>query len=173
MRVVTKLAVLDERVGYIDAKAVDASLKPELKSLLEFCSQSGVAPVEVGLFGQEQMAVVLAACFVQRPSWASEVCDPVVGRPAVGCWVTPQVVVAVGTGRIFNCGAEPPVLVAGVVRNDVEHNSQPEFMCAINQLLHCYQVAEDGFDVDIVCDVVAVICHGRWVARRDPDDVDA
>ena len=173
MGVVTKLAVFDERVSDVDTEAVDASLKPELKSLLELGTQSGVTPIEVGLFRQEQMAVVLSACFIEGPGWASEVCDPVVGRSAVGCWVTPQVVVAVGTGRVLNCSSEPPVLVAGVVRNDVEHNSQTEFVRAINQPLHCHQVAEDGLDVDIVGNVVAVICHGRRVARRDPDDVDA
>ena len=66
------------------------------------------------------MVVVLARRRVERPRAAAEDAQPVVGRPAVGRRVAPDVPVAL---RVVARGArldEPRVLVGGVVRHEVE-----------------------------------------------------
>src|SRR3954464_15495656 len=91
--VVAQLAVLDDAVGDIDAKARDAAIHPEARDVVEGLANVLVPPVEVGLVGREVVQVPQAAGLVARPCRAPEVAHPVVGRTAVAAFA-PHVEVA-------------------------------------------------------------------------------
>ena len=89
LRVVAKLAVLNQSMGDIDAKAVGCLARARTRDLFELFSYSGLRQLRSGCSGRNRWQVILPACFVERPCRSSEVRDPVVGRPAVGCRITP------------------------------------------------------------------------------------
>lgn len=79
----------DQGVGHVHAEAVHAAIEPEAQGLLEFCVDSGVVPVEVGLRGIEQVQEPLTGITIglgdAGPRWATKVRLPVVRRQsAVG-----------------------------------------------------------------------------------------
>ena len=57
--------------------------------------QPGRAPVEFGLFLEELVEIILPGRRIERPGGAAEEALPVVGRPAIGRGVPPDVPVAV------------------------------------------------------------------------------
>ena len=63
---VGQLGVLEQAGGDVDAEAVDAPVQPEAQHLLEVVADRGVAPVQVGLLGREQVQVPLAGA--RRPA---------------------------------------------------------------------------------------------------------
>ena len=132
-----------------------------------------VAPVEVRLLLQEGVVVVLAGRLVPLPGRAAEIAEPVVGRPAVGRRIAPDVPVAF---RIVARGAaldEPGMLVGRVVGHEVEHQLEPARVRCREQRVEIGERAEQRIDVAVVGDVVAEIGHRRGIDRRDPDRVDA
>ena len=88
--------VLHRKVAGIETEAVHPPAQPEAERVEHRRPGLVVAPVDVGLFGQEGMEVVLAGVLVEGPGRAAEDRDPVVGRRAVGCRVLPHVPVALG-----------------------------------------------------------------------------
>ena len=124
-RVVAQLAVLDDRVAHVDAEPGDAAVEPEAQDVVERVAHLLVPPVEVGLRRQEVVQVVLAASrssnvhagagpkmltqlFGGEPSGFGSAhtyqsrCARVARRPRVD---------------------EPRVLVARVVRHEVEEHA--------------------------------------------------
>ena len=95
-QVVAELVVLDEQPENVHAEAVDALVEPELHGAVHGAADFGVAPVEVGLLGQEGVVEGLARGPVVGPGGAAEIRLPVVGRRAVRAGVAPQVPVALG-----------------------------------------------------------------------------
>ena len=67
--------------------------------------------------------------------------------------------------------AEPRVLVAGVVHDQVHHHRDAPVVGAGDQLVHLLQRPEQRLDVLVVADVVAVVDQRRAVDRTQPDDV--
>ena len=65
------------------------------------------------------------------------------------------------------------MLVAGVVRHQVDDDAQVMVVRVRQQAVEGGQVAEDGFDLDVVGDVVAVVVHRRGIERREPQRIDA
>ncbi len=165
--------VLDQSTGHVDSEATDPAVQPEAQDPVELLDHGRVAPVEVGLFRQEQVHVVLAGGLVEGPGRAAEVADPVVGRAAVGARSGPDVVVAVvavGTGEGV---AEPGVGVAGMIGHQVDEDPQAPLAGGGDQGVEVVEGAEAGIDIAVVGDVVAPVGHGRRVERSDPDEVDA
>src|SRR5205807_8401011 len=73
--------VLGQAVHDIDAEAVDAAIEPEAGRVVHGGDHVRVAPVEVGLLGQEQVQVPLAGGVVPGPGVTAEGGLPVVRRP--------------------------------------------------------------------------------------------
>ncbi len=125
--VVGQLWVLDQSMGDVDAKAIDTAPAPGAEDVTELLAHCGIVPIEIGLLGQEQVAVVLTtAARVERPRRTTEVADPVVRWTAVRGWRAKDVVVAVGTGDITDSGPEPRMLDRRVVGDDVDEHLQIE-----------------------------------------------
>ena len=78
--VVSKRAILHERVCDVDPEPRDAPVEPEPHDVVEGVVDLGVPPVEVRLFGEEVVEEVLARGIVPRPGRAAERRSPVVGR---------------------------------------------------------------------------------------------
>ena len=79
---VAQRRLLEEAVGHVDPEAVDAAVEPEAQHVLEHRRDLGVAPVEVGLAGVEEVEVPLAVLDL-GPRGAAEDGLPVVGGRAV------------------------------------------------------------------------------------------
>ena len=172
LRVGAQSVVFDQGASHVDPEAVDPSFQPETEDPVEFVDHRWVAPVEVGLFGEEQVHVVLARSLVQSPGWATEIGDPVVRRAAVGVRIGPHVVVAVIAVRASEGILKPGVRITGVVGYQVHQNPQSSPVGVDDQVVEVGKGAEAGVDVAVVGDVVAPVGHGRRVERGDPDEVD-
>jgi hypothetical protein len=152
---------------HVDTKAVDAALEPEAQHAEHRLHHFGVAPVEVGLLGEEGVVVVLAGLRVERPRAAAEV-----GKPVVRL-IAPEVPVAlrvVARGARF---AKPRVLVGGVVGHEVEDQLEPARVRRLDQAIEVGERAEHRVDAGVIGDVVAEVLHRRRIDRREPQRVDA
>ena len=122
-RVVAQLLVLDHHVAHVDPEPRHAAVPPEAHDVVELAPHLLVPPVQVGLGRLEVVQEVLAAGLVELPGRAAEDADPVVGQPAVGLGVGPDVVVAVGRVPPAQRVDEPGVLIAGVVGHQVHQDA--------------------------------------------------
>ena len=134
----------------------------------------GVAPVEVGLLGEERVAG-------STGRWPRPTPRPRRRRSPASCWagapsgrgVAPDVPVALGVVARGARLQEPRVLVGGVVRDEVEDHPQAARVRGRDQRVEVGERAEQRVDVAVVGDVVAEVGHRRGVDRREPDGVDA
>ena len=78
-----------------------------------------------------------------------------------------------GVIRVGDRVPEPLVLVRRVVRDDVDRHPDPELVRVGDERVEVVERAELRVDVDVVGDVVAVVCLRRGVERRQPERVDA
>src|SRR5690606_22972300 len=91
MRIVVEGRVLADAMHRVDAESVHAAVEPEIEYAVHRTDHFGMTPVQVRLFRQKKMQVVLPGALVQRPRTArAEGGDPVVGA------VAPDVPVAFG-----------------------------------------------------------------------------
>ena len=95
-RVVPELGVLDDDVGDVNAEPRHTPVGPEAEDVVERAAHLLVPPIEVWLFLQMVVEVVLARRLVQSPARSPEAADPVVRQLAVVLAVRPDVPVAVG-----------------------------------------------------------------------------
>ena len=172
-RVVAEGVVFDEVPEDVDAEAVDAAVEPEAEDVEHGLLDFGVAPVEVGLGGEEGVVVVLAGGVVELPGAAAEVAEPVVGRAAVGGGVAPDVPVALGVVARRSRFDEPGVLVGGVVGDEVEEHLQAAAVGFVDEAVEVGEGAEERVDVGVVGDVVAEVGHRGGEDGGEPDGVDA
>gem|GEM_PF-4319473 len=160
-------------MSHVDPEAVDSTVEPESEDVIEFLNDVRVAPVQVGLLGKEQMQVVLPARFVECPGLAAEVANPVVRQRAVFGRIDPYVVVAVLAIRIYERRLKPLVLVARMIRHDVDQHLDTESMCLLDDRIKVIKRSIGWIDRFVVGDVVTPVAHWRQVERCDPQDVDA
>src|SRR2546429_9948218 len=105
---------------YIHPKAVNAALQPEAQNVQHFLGDFGIAPVEVGLFGQEGMVVVLLRMRVVFPSASTKARQPVVRRPAAGARAAPDIPVALGVVARRPRLNKPGMLVGTVIGDKIQ-----------------------------------------------------
>src|SRR5690606_24128251 len=116
----------DHAVRDVDPEAVDAQVQPEPQDVEELLAYLRVLPVEVGLFGREQVEVPLPVG-EPGPGGAAEDRLPVVGRQFAVRAPAPAEDVAFTLGAARPGGdrvAEPRVPVGGVVGHDVHDHPQ-------------------------------------------------
>src|SRR5439155_19772426 len=102
---------------YIHPKAVDAALQPEAQNVQHLFDDFGIAPVEVGLFAQEGMVVVLLRMRVVFPSASTKARQPVVRRLAARARGAPDIPVAFWV-LARRPGLNKPGLQVGTVTGD-------------------------------------------------------
>ncbi len=167
---VAQRLLLEEAVRHVDAEPVDPAVEPEAQDVLEHRRHLGVAPVEVGLAGVEEVEVPLAVLDL-GPRRTAEDRAPVVGG-TVGA-VAEEVAGALRAARPGRQRRlEPLVLVGGVVGHQVDDDAQVQLVGPGHQGVGVGQRAEQRVDVAVVGDVVAVVVLRRGVERRDPQRVD-
>ena len=136
-----------------------------------------VGPVEVGLLSCEQVEVVPASVLAaageglhRLPGRSAEQRAPVIRGAVVA--VAEDVAVALGRPRPrLQGGAEPGVLVGGVVGDQVDDDADACLVEVGDEGVEVLQGTVLGGQVEVVGDVVAGIHLGRGVEGREPHGV--
>ncbi len=148
----------------VDSKPVDAAIEPETQDIHHRHAQVRVAPIEIGLLFQERVQIILARGFVPLPGRTPEIADPIVGGPAIGGCIAPDIPVALGVVARRAARPEPGMLVGTVVGHVIEHHLEPKAVRGGQQAIERGEIAEHGVDAAIVGDVIAEVGHRR---RKD------
>ena len=133
---------------------------------------SGLRQLRSGCSGEVGVVIELPGPFVEGPGRAAELARPIIGRPAIGASVAPDVPVALGVEARGAAFEEPGMLVGSVVRHVVEDDLEALAMRLVEQAVEILHRAEHRVDAAMIGNVVAEIRHGRGIDRRNPDRVD-
>ena len=90
-RIVPKIRVVHREVDRVDAKPVDAPVQPEPSSAEQSVLHIAIVQIEVGLFFEEIVQVILAPPRVPGPGRSAEYGLPIIGRRPVRLCVGPDV----------------------------------------------------------------------------------
>ena len=161
---------LGDQADDVHTEAVDSLLAPAGHHIENFLSDSGIVPVEVGLFGREQMQVVHIRRLIVLPRGTGEPGAPVVGLFAVPAF-SPEVIISLGVVLAAAALQEPLMLVGRVVDNEVHHDLDPAGMRLTQHPVKILHGAELIHDRLIIADVIAVVIVGRFIDGGEPDDV--
>ena len=131
--IVPQLGILDHHVADVDAEAGDPPVPPVAHDVVERSAHVIAPPVEVRLLPFEVVQEVLATGLVELPGRAPEHADPVVRRTAAGRRIGPDVPVAVDGVAPAAGVDEPGVLIAGVVRDQVEQDADAALLGLVDQ----------------------------------------
>ncbi len=172
-RIVAKRRILDQVPDHVDAKAVDALAEPEAHDVMDRLAHFRIAPVQIGLLGEEGVVIILPRRGVVFPGAAAEFRQPVVRWAAVRARLAPDVPVALRILARAAAGDEPGMLVRGVVRHQIEDQFEAGRMRGRYQRVEILHRAEQRIDVDVIGNVIAEIGHRRRKDRRQPDSVNA
>jgi hypothetical protein len=93
-RIVPELFILDQMMNCIHSEAVDAALEPESKNIAHRFPDGRIAPVQIGLFLQKRVVVVLTRPVVEGPHSVSEFALPIIRQVAIRPSVAPDVPVS-------------------------------------------------------------------------------
>ena len=172
--------LLEHRVGDVDPETPGAGVQPEAQGLFELFLHRGVAPVEVGLGGVEEVEVVLAWGAVggrdAGPAGPAEERGPVVRRgvPAFAKPIGKVEHGAFGGSRPGGKGRlEERVFVGAVVGDDVDDDADAEGLGGVDQGLGVVHGAEERVNAPVVGDVVAGVLLRGGEEGGEPDGVHA
>ena len=153
-------------VCHIDPEPVHSTVEPEPQRALEVGEHLWVVPVQVGLFGCEQMQIPLSGLAVGPggacPCGAAENAGPVVGRLVAVFSLAVAEDVAFARRAPGLCGEgfdEPGVLVAGVVGHQVHRDLDAPPVGLGDEQVEGFESAEQRVDIARVGHVVAVVGH--------------
>ncbi|SKZ34891.1 Uncharacterised protein [Mycobacteroides abscessus subsp. abscessus] len=152
----------------VEAESVDAAVQPEAQGIGEVVEYLGVVPVDVGLFGGEQVQVPLARGAVRfgdpGPGRTAEDRRPVVrGQFAMCALAVPEDVALPGVAarRALERFQEPRVLGTGVVGDQVHDDLDVVAVRRGDEPVHGDRSTEKRIDLARVGHVVAVVRHRR------------
>src|SRR5262249_30776387 len=131
-----------------------------------------MAPVEIGLFLEASMIVVLLGCCIPFPGAAAKHSDPVIGWSTLQRWVVPQIPITLRGLPWGPRGHEPGMLIRRMIRDIVQKDFELTPMGLGHELIKVCQSTKEGIDIRIVRDIVAKVSHGGWKDRRQPERID-
>src|SRR5579875_3006314 len=158
-RVIAQVGVLEDEMGGIDPKTIDAPLQPEAHNIKHGGFDRRIAPVEVWLLLEESVQIILAGGAVPLPGGATHCAQPVVGWRAIGLSVGPYIPVP---HRILARTArrkEPGMLVRGMIRDKINNDLEIAPMRLLDQRVARLQIAENGINIAMIGNVVAKVGH--------------
>ena len=79
-RVIAELFVVEAEIDDVEAEGIDTAFQPEADDVEGFLLDSRVVVVQVGLFTQEIVEVILFVFFAPFPCGATKDGDPIIGR---------------------------------------------------------------------------------------------
>ena len=82
---------------YIDTKAIDTFPKPETHDVVDRLTHGRIAPVQIGLLGEEGVKIVLPCTGIVFPGAAAKFRHPVVRGSPVSARLAPEIPVALLT----------------------------------------------------------------------------
>ena len=170
-RVIGQRGIVHCEVDRIEPEAVDAAIEPEARGVEQFLLHRRIVPVELRLFLEEIVEIILLPPRVPRPRRAAEHRLPVRRRAAVGLGVGPDVPVGLVARPARAARLEPRMLVRRVRIDLVDDDAQSERVRARDQRVEIGERPEDRVDVAIVRHVIAEILHRRGEEGRQPDGV--
>ena len=175
-RDVAQRRVLADVVHHVDAEAVDAAVEPEAQHVVHGATHLGVAPVQVGLLGQEGVQVALPGGRRRRsrPGLGAKAARQLLGAPPSGAGSRHTYQSRLGRcarrrGPRRTTGAGSEVWFG----HPVDDHPQAALVGLGEQAVEVVEGPEERVDVAVVGDVVAEVGHGRAEERREPDGVDA
>src|SRR3984885_12734180 len=172
-RIVAKLRILDEMPDNVDAEAVDSLAKPEAHYVMDGLAHRWIAPIQIGLLGEEGMMIILPRRGIILPGAASEFRQPIVRRTAIGARLMPDVPVAFRIVARTSALHEPGMPFGRMVRHEVENDFKTAGMHGFGQHVEILHRAKQGIDANVIRDVVTEVSHRRGKDRRQPDRVNA
>ena len=144
-------AVPLEEVGHgVEAEAVEADVEPVADHVEHGVGHLGVVVVEVRLMGEETVPVVLAPLGVPGPVGLLGVDEDYAGLAVALVVVAPDVPVGLRVGPVLAGLAEPRVLVARVVHDQVGDDPDAPPVGFVDQLRHVGHLAVLGQDGPVV-----------------------
>src|SRR5689334_22209406 len=117
-------------------------------------------PIEVRLFLEEGMIIILGSDGVVFPCAAAEIAQPVVRRPTIRSRIVPEVPVTAGIVARRTALDEPRMLLGSMVRYEVQDHLETPRMSLSQQTIEVAQGSENRGDAKVVTDVVSAIRHG-------------
>ena len=171
--VVAQLLVVEAEIDGIEAHAINAALEPEPQVVQYGLLHFRMVEVQIWLFHQKVVQVVLPASRFPLPSHTTKDGQPVVRRATVGFWVRPDVPIRLGVSTVLAAFAEPFVFDGGVAQHLVNHDAQACSVRLRYKLVEVREFTKHGVDGAVVRDVVAEVAHGRTKERRHPKRVHA
>ncbi len=163
---------LEEVRHGVEPEAVEADVEPVADDVEHGVGHLGVVVVEVRLVGEEAVPVVLAPLGVPCPVGLLRVDENDAGFGVTLVVVAPHVPVGLRVGAVLAGLAEPRVLVAGVVHDQVGDDPDAPPVGLLDQLGDVGQLAVLGQDRPEVADVVTAVAQRRLVERQQPEAVD-
>ena len=173
-----QVRALGNQRNHIHAEAIDAAVKPPVHHVVHRATYGRVLPVEVRLLLRELVQEVLATLRAVLPSGTAKVGAPLVGLgtglagSGAGTGGTPPIPVGVLIILVFG-RFKPGVFIGSVIDNKIHHDLEPALVGLGQQLVHIVERAEQGVDVLVVGDVVAVVVLRGPVDRREPEHIHA
>ena len=156
----------------VQPESVDAQPQPEAQHVDHRFLHGGVLVVQVGLVGEEAVPVELLAHRVEGPVGLLGVDEDDARVLVLLAGITPDVVVAVGPGRVAAGFLEPGVRIRGVVHHQVGDDADAALVRGIQQRDEVVDGAEFRQHLVEVTDVVAAVTQRRVVERWQPNTVD-
>src|SRR5437764_1063407 len=163
----------DDERHRIHPEAGNAQLNPEPHDLENLRLHLRMRGVKVGLEVIETMEIPSLGLLVVAPSrllhaWKYHA---VIGARRL--LLRPNVPIAVRRSRVFARLLEPPVLVRGVVDDEVDEHPYAALLRAVSEFDKIANRAVARINAVIIGHVVAVIAMGRDLERHQPDGRDA
>lgn len=155
------------------AKAINAAIQPKTGTFQNGRLHIRIVQIEIGLFAQEIVQIILLAVAIPCPCRAFEQGLPIIGRAAIGFWIGPHIPIGLGVCAARTAFHEPRMLIGAVGIDLIDDQLQAQLMGFFQDRIEIFQGAENGVHIAVIGNVIAIIPHWRGEKRGYPDPVRA